>query len=59
MKEGIIMNNMSFIKGMGLGLIAGSVAVMVVTPKKKKMNVGKTLRSVGDAIDSVAGSIGL
>lgn len=53
------MHNMSFIKGMGLGLIAGSVAAMVVTPKKKKMNVGKTLRSVGEAIDSVAGSIGL
>ena len=53
------MNNMSFVKGMGLGLLAGSVAVMVVAPKKKKMHVGKALRSVGDAIDSVAGSIGL
>ena len=53
------MNNMSFFKGMGLGMIAGSVAVMVVTPRKKKMNVGKTLRSVGDAIDSVVGSMGL
>ena len=53
------MNNMSFVKGMSLGLIAGSVAVMVAAPKKKKMNVGKTLRSVGEAIDNVVGSIGL
>lgn len=53
------MHNMSFVKGMGMGIIAGSVVAMVAMPRKKKLSVGKALRSVGDAIDSVTGSMGL
>ena len=53
------MNNTSFIKGMGIGLMVGSVVGMVAAPKKKKMNIGKTIKSMGDVVDSVASTLGL
>ena len=53
------MNNMSFIKGMGLGVMVGSVVGMMVTPKKKKFDIGKALKSMGDVVDNVVGVIGL
>ena len=56
------MNNMSFFKGMGLGLMVGSVAGAIglaVTPKKKRASIGKALRSMGDVVDNVTSSIGL
>ena len=53
------MNNMSFIKGMGLGIVVGSVAGMIAMPKKKKLNIGRALKSMGDVMDDVAGSLGL
>lgn len=56
------MNNMSFYKGMGLGLMVGSVVGAVglaATPKKKRASIGKALRSMGDVVDSVTSSIGL
>ena len=53
------MNNMSFVKGMGIGLMVGSVVGMAVTPKKKKMNIGKTIKSMGDVVDNIAGTLGL
>ena len=53
------MNNMSFIKGMGVGLAVGSMVGMMAMPKKKKINVGKALKSMGDVMDNVAGAIGL
>jgi gas vesicle protein len=53
------MNNMSFVKGIGLGLIVGSVVGMVVMPKRKRTSVGKALRSMGDVVENVAGTIGL
>lgn len=53
------MNNMSFIKGIGVGMVVGSIAGMVVSPKKNhKTSVSKALKSIGDVMDSVAGSIG-
>ena len=30
------MNKMTFVKGMGLGLVVGSAVGMVIAPKKKK-----------------------
>lgn len=53
------MSNMSFVKGIGLGLIVGSVVGMVVMPKRKRTSVGKALRSMGDVVENVAGTIGL
>lgn len=53
------MNNMSFVKGMGIGLMVGSMVGMVAAPKKKKMNIGKTIKSMGDVVDSIAGTLGL
>ena len=54
------MNNMSFIKGMGLGIMVGSMVGMVASPRnKRKFNIGRALKSMGDVVDSVADTIGL
>ena len=53
------MNKMSFIKGMGIGVVVGAAAGMIAMPKKQKMTIGKALRSVGDMVDSVVGAIGM
>lgn len=53
------MNNMTFFKGMGVGLMVGSLVGMVAAPRKKKMNIGKAIKSMGDVVENVAGSIGL
>ena len=53
------MNNMSFVKGMGIGLMVGSMVGMAVMPNKKKFNIGKALKSMGDVVDNVADAIGL
>ena len=52
------MNNMSFFKGMGIGIMVGSMVGMVAMPRKKKMNISKALKSMGDVMDSVAGTLG-
>ncbi|MCD8088432.1 MAG: hypothetical protein LUE22_07590 [Oscillospiraceae bacterium] len=53
------MNKMSFFKGIGVGLMVGSMVGMAAAPRKKKLNIGKALKSMGDVVDSVAGSMGL
>lgn len=54
------MNKMSFIKGMGIGVAVGGVVGMVAAPKKRsKSSIGKALKNVGTAVESVANSIGL
>ncbi len=54
------MNNMSLIKGIGIGMVVGSIAGMVISPKKShKANMGKALKSIGEVVDSVTSSLGL
>ena len=53
------MNNMTFFKGMGLGIMVGSMVGMVAAPRKRKFNIGRALKSMGDVVDSVADTIGL
>lgn len=54
------MNNMSLIKGIGIGMVVGSIAGMAMAPKKgSKAGFTKTLKSIGDVMDSVANTIGL
>ncbi len=58
------MNNghgMNFLKGMGMGLVAGSVIGMVVAPKKSgnKRTIGRYLRGVGEIIDNVTDAMGI
>ena len=53
------MNKMSFIKGMGLGVMVGSVVGMIAVPHKKKFDLGHALKSMGDVVDNVAGTLGL
>jgi gas vesicle protein len=61
---GIVLNNghgMNFLKGMGMGLVAGSVIGMVVAPKKSgnKRTIGRYLRGVGEIIDNVTDAMGI
>ena len=53
------MNNMTFFKGMGLGIMVGSMVGMVAAPRTRKFNIGRALKSMGDVVDSVADTIGL
>ena len=53
------MNKMSFFKGIGVGVMVGSIAGMTMAPKKNSARIGKALRSIGSAVDSVAGALGL
>ena len=56
-----MMNNMNFIKGVGIGLVVGSAIGMVAAPPRKneKTTVGRAVRAVGTVIDSIAESIGI
>lgn len=54
------MSSMSFVKGMGAGLIVGMAAGMVIVPKKKKSSMtGKLLKSLGSIVDNVCDVMGL
>ena len=53
------MNKMTFVKGMGLGLVVGSAVGMVIAPKKKNSPIGKALRSMGDVVEGISETIGL
>ena len=66
-KPGYTMNTINFAKGMGVGLVVGSavtiaVATSTVNQKKsgRKSNVvGKTLKTMGDIVESIGDSIGM
>lgn len=57
------MNNMDFIKGMGIGVIAGATIGMAVVPKKKGTNAksfaGKALRAAGDIVENISDAMGM
>lgn len=53
------MNKMTFVKGIGLGIVVGSAMGMALAPKKKKSAIGKALRSMGDVVEGITDTIGL
>ena len=53
------MNKMSFVKGMGVGVVVGAAAGMIAMPRKQKLTIGKALRSMGDVVDGIIGAIGI
>lgn len=55
------MNSMSFVKGMGAGLIVGACVGMSMCADKKacKRKLGKTVKSIGEVIESVTDSLGI
>ena len=53
------MNNMNFLKGVGVGLVAGSVIGMVSAPRKRgKSVIGKCLKGMGEIIENVSDAMG-
>jgi len=51
-------NNTDFIKGMGIGLVAGLSVGMATAPKKNKSNmIGKALRAAGEVADNISNVI--
>ncbi len=53
------MNKMSFVKGMGVGMVVGSAIGMAAAPKNRKGGVGKAIKSIGSAIENVTDMLGL
>ena len=53
------MKKNSFLIGMGIGVAAGSAAVIGLSSGKKSKNVlSKTLKTVGEVVDAVSESLG-
>ena len=54
------MNKSTFYVGMGMGLMVGSLAMYAMRPKKSgvKTIVGRTLKTMGEAVDSVSELMG-
>ena len=54
------MNKSTFYVGMGMGLMVGSLAMYAMRPKKNgvKTIVGRTLKTMGKAVDSVSELMG-
>ena len=54
------MKKRNFYVGMGMGLIVGGVAAMVMRPKKACMKsaLGRTLKTLGEVADSVSDAMG-
>lgn len=61
MKERIMVNNMGFLKGMGVGLIVGACIGMSVAPDKKfrKRQVGRAMKAVGQVIEDISDAVRL
>ncbi len=53
------MNKMSFFKGMGVGVMVGSIAGMLAAPKKKSARLGKALKSMGSVVENVTSTLGM
>lgn len=55
-----MMNKTNFYVGMGMGLIVGGTAAMIMRPKRRcaKSMLGKTLRTMSDVADSISGTMG-
>lgn len=54
------MNKKNFCVGMGLGLFVGGLAMMAMRPKKRCMKsvVGRTLKTMGEIVDSACEAMG-
>jgi len=50
------MNTFDFIKGVGVGIIAGSAMSVALTANSRRMKKSKhpAVRSIGEAVDSVS-----
>ena len=59
-ERGNAMKTMSFIKGMGAGLIVGACAGMMMAPEKSagKKKVGKMMKTIGGMIEDFTDSLG-
>lgn len=56
------MNSMSFIKGMGIGIVVGSAIGMIAAPERKSTGrkaVGRALKSVGSVVEDITDVFGL
>ncbi len=52
--------NMNFLKGLGLGMVAGGVIGMLSAPKKSAGSmIGKYLRGMGEMMDRLTAAMGL
>lgn len=55
------MNKSNFYVGMGMGLVVGSCAGLAMRGKKHpcaKNALGRTLKNVGEVVDSISGAMG-
>ena len=54
------MNHMDFVKGVGLGLIAGGIASLALSSGKRRRKKCKnhTIKAIGDVVENVSDMLG-
>lgn len=54
------MHNRNFYVGMGMGIVAGGLAMRIMRPKKPsvKSTLGKTFKTMSEVADSVSEAMG-
>lgn len=57
--RGDVMEHRGFMRGVGLGMLAGAVVGMMVSPGKKKLKqtANKAVQAVGNAADTISDAI--
>ena len=55
-----MMNRTNFGVGMGMGLVVGYCAAMIMSNKKRSMKstIGKTVKTISDVIDTISDTMG-
>ena len=52
------MTKHEFLRGMGMGMVAGAALGMAMAPKKRKMNLkkaaGRAIQTVGEAVENIS-----
>ena len=55
------MDRMDFIKGMGIGVVAGATIGMAIAPKKKEHKglAGKAIKAAGEIVENISDAMGM
>ena len=55
------MKNVNFVKGIGLGMLAGAMLSTLMMPRRKslKSSAGKAIKAAGEVVDSITSAMGM
>ena len=55
------MKSVNFVKGVGIGMVAGAMLSTIMKPRKKslKSTAGKAIKAAGEVVDSITSAFGM